>query len=294
MTQRKWRSFSSRRQQSGSKTWPATRGTWSPSLLSTQPGTAPGAAPRRAGRSRQVGDPRLASKHRLGDDQLVTGQWLREMGGCRRELVFRFTFRMGQYIVMVLERGEKDIKELDHVGKGAVQQKRDWTGGRASPRTRWPRMKLPVGGFLASAVTSENLQELISISWEFPKQSCEIIIVLFTTPPFFWSWISRPCQADCLCAEHDPGGSAPAQGEGSALGGGYEEEVCTWGSFPSMSYLLALEIQLCSWATAVFGTGWVSDWSWGVWIQLTTPILSLFPLDGQMKQSFIIYIYLSD
>lgn len=109
MTRRKWRSFSSRRQPSGSKTWPATHGTWSASLLSTQPGTAPGAAPHRAGHTRRVRDRCLVSKHRLGDDQNVTGQWLREMGGCRRALVFRFSFRMSHYIVVILE-GKKGIK----------------------------------------------------------------------------------------------------------------------------------------------------------------------------------------
>lgn len=107
---------------------------------------APGAAPRRAGHSRQVWDPCLVSKHRLGDDLLVTGQWLREMGGCRRELVVRFSLQMGQYNVMVLEGRKKEIK-VDHAGKGAVQQQQDWTGRRPSARTRWPRMKLSVGEF---------------------------------------------------------------------------------------------------------------------------------------------------
>lgn len=109
MTRRKWRSFSSRRRPSGSKTWPATRSTWSASPLSTRPGTAPGAAPRRAGHTRQVRDRCLVSKHRLGDDQYVTGQWLRETGGRRRALVFRFSFRMGHYLVIVSE-GKRVIK----------------------------------------------------------------------------------------------------------------------------------------------------------------------------------------
>lgn len=86
MTRRRWRSFSSRRQQSGSKTWPATRGTWSASPRSTRPGTAPGAAPRRAGRTRRVRDPRLVSEHRLGDGrhgtwQLVEWKWVQEGTG---------------------------------------------------------------------------------------------------------------------------------------------------------------------------------------------------------------------
>jgi len=152
-----------------------------------QPGTAPGAAPRRAGRTRRVRGHRLVSKYRLGDDQQVTGQQLREMGGCRRALVFRFWFWMGHCIVMVLEGEKKGSNKwtMWERERYSRNENRLAEGAIPDPFTKWSTRKLSVGLFLASAMTPKNLKKLVSSACKFPKQSCEGIIVLFIIAPFF-------------------------------------------------------------------------------------------------------------
>lgn len=165
MTQRKWRSFSSLRQQSASKTWPATHDIWSASLPSMQQGTAPGADPQRAGHTRLVCDHLRAQVWWL----LVANGVGHAGGHCCVELAF-------SWVVMLCWLRGKDQK-CSNVGRGAER----WSWNRWSERPT-PLQVDPgcnSGGlFGASAITSENLNLLAAprnswaVLWEKRDALC--------------------------------------------------------------------------------------------------------------------------